>query len=160
MRIHTDTLTASDLQAAAQLAGVTLSYSNHGSRSHRGAVDVTLSGSSGRMPNTGNRGAASYGSSPAATWDEWGIFLGELFRRDPDAVAPRVYFSGEHFRWATGARFDTLTPADQHKRHRWQYNGESVTGAYSVHECKCGALLRRASSPEHWHAYIADEVTA
>lgn len=151
MRIHSNTLTERDAYDAAALAGVGFHrLSTHGSRSRAHALDVVLEGSGrtgGAWGNSGNAGAGSY---VAATWDEWGIFLGELFRRDPDAHVPGIYHDGEHYRWVTGARFDALTPADQHKRHRWDAHGRSITGAYYVSECKCGAIQRRMAPGRPW----------
>jgi len=153
MRIHTNTLGAADLMAAVERAGaaVTMTYSRHGSRSHAYAYDVTLRGSSSRRPNGGNRGANS--DAYAATWDEWGMFLGELFRRDPGAVVPRVYAGAEHFRWATDYRFDVLTAPYQHAGagHSWRPEGANVTGAYYVHRCRtCDAVQRRVAYGRTW----------
>lgn len=152
MRIHTDTLTPSDLYAAARRAGsaVDVTFTVHGSRSRAVAYGVTLTGSSSRRPNGGNRGAVS--DAYAATWDEWGMFLGELFRRDPNAVVPSVYESGEHYRWSTDGRFDALTPDRQHERagHRWEHEGTVATGTYHVSTCKCGARMRRVAWGHTW----------
>lgn len=136
MRIHTS-LTEQDMRDAARLAGVQFErLAQHGSRSRDHAFDFILTGSSGRRGNFG-------GDYEAATWDEWGIVLGELFRRDPNAhCGKNSYESGEHFRWVTGGRFDTLTPADQHRNHKWEYSGVVVTGSYHVAECSCGAIQR------------------
>lgn len=138
MRIHSDTLTRNDLADAATRAGVTFyRFETRGSRSRARAHDVILEGT-GR---TGTR----YGQNTdmiAATWDEWGIFLAELFRRDPGMTIPRVYEDAEQFRWATGGRFDELTPAEQHIRHKWERDGFSAGNGYGVSECKCGAVHR------------------
>lgn len=133
MRIHTS---ASEMQfqQAARKAGVSFArFGRHGSRSRSHAFDVILEGSSGRRGNGGDH--------EAATWDEWGIFLAEVFRADPDAKC-WAYDGAEHFRWVTGARFDTLTRAEQHARHKWIPQGCAATGAYAVSECRCGALQR------------------
>lgn len=167
MRIHTNTLTPADLTAAAERAGraVTMTYSQYGSRSHARAYDVTLRGSSSRRPNSGNGGRfrdddPNAPHEHAATWDEWGMFLGELFRRDPGAVVPRVYESADHFRWATDGRFDALTPDRQHGRagHRWEPMGTAASGTYYVHECKtCDARTRNVAFGHTW-AEIDGEV--
>jgi hypothetical protein len=149
MRLHTNTITSRDLYAAAAAAGVRFGrLEEHGSRSRARAWDFTLTGSSPYRPNPGGRWARDdYDpGAHAATWDEWGIFLAHLFDVDPDAHATGNYQSREHFRWCTGGRFDTLTPAGQHHRHRWEYTGESVTGSYAVHECECGAVHRWMTS--------------
>lgn len=151
MRIHTDTLTDQDIRDAARRAGVDLyRMTVHGSRKRARAYDVILEGT-GR---TGTR----YGQNTdmvAATWDEWGIFLAELFRRDDRLTIPRVYEDGEHFRWATAGRYDNLTPAGQHVRHRWEHQGVAVTGSYSASDCRCGARVRRLSYGYTWAALNA-----
>lgn len=145
MRIHTNTLTRDDLMAAARVAGVSFyRLEEKGSRSAARAFDFILEGS-------GRRGGQFGGNYSSATWDEWGIALAELFRRDPQARVPGVYEDGEHFRWVTGARFDELAPAQQHRQHRWNYTGECVTGAYHVRDCKgCTAHMRTLSSHYTW----------
>lgn len=161
MRIHTDTLTVTDIYAAAAHAGggdyrtspVYVDVMEHGSRKRARAFNVSLTGTSTRRPNSGNRGADG-ADVYAATWDEWGMFLAELFRRDPNATIPGVYESGEHFRWVTGGRFDTLTPADQHggAGHKWSGHYPNVTGVYYVAECTgrkglhCDATTRYMAS--------------
>jgi hypothetical protein len=157
MRIHSDHLTRQDIADALTAAGPGVSaddIARKGSRSRRQAWDVYLFGTSSNRPNNRDHSADEY----AATWDEWGIVLGYLFRVDPSATVPGVYLNGDHFRWVTGGRFDTLTPAEGHKRHRWTYSGDSVTGSYYVHACTCGAVTRRlhgANLAESW-AVIAD----
>lgn len=168
MRIHADSLTISDIYAATDRAGqnVRVVVTEHGSRKRARAFNVTLSGTSSRRRNTGNHGAAGEDSywgpdrSHAATWDEWGMFLSELFRRDADAVVPGAYESGEHYRWVTGARFDTLTPPHQHggAGHRWSGAYPNATGTYSIVECTgdgCAAIMRRMERG-HTFAEIAD----
>lgn len=149
MRIHTDTLTAQDIRDAARRAGVDLyRMTVHGSRKRARAYDVILEGT-GR---TGTR----YGQNTdmvAATWDEWGIFLAELFRRDDRLTIPRVYEDGEHFRWVTYGRYDGLTPDRQHVRHRWMAARQAVTGTYYVSHCRdpqCGASVRRLAYGVEW----------
>lgn len=145
MRIHTDSLTASDIYAAAAHAGggdyrtspVLVDVTEHGSRKRARAFNVSLTGTSSRRTNGGNRGA---GDDYAATWDEWGMFLAELFRRDPDATIPGAYDTSGDFDYKTGCRFDTLTPAEQHggSGHRWEF-----TGTPGARSCKtCDAVQR------------------
>lgn len=141
MRLHTDTLTMQDVREAARRAGVDLyRMTTHGSRKRARAYDVILEGA-GR---TGTR----YGQNTdmiAATWDEWGIFLAELFRRDDRLTIPRVYESRGAFHWATDDRFRDLTPNQQHVRHRWNHGGAAgaAHNAYVIAWCKCGATTRR-----------------
>lgn len=166
MRIHTDTLTARDIYDAADRAGdaVSVTFTQHGSRSRARAFNVTLTGSSSRRPNSGGYGAGGYGDTYAATWDEWGMFLAELFRRDPAMIAGSpgrpVYADAEHFHWTTGGRFHALTPAYQHGKagHRWEYQGPSASGNYSISACtSCTATTRRADLATY-RAFIAEEV--
>lgn len=82
-------------------------YSVHGSRSHARAVDVQLgTDTGGKLPEgymsrygspqktrRVRKGGAGRGASVnyattlkfAATWEEWGTFIAELFRHDPNA---------------------------------------------------------------------------
>lgn len=155
MRIHTDRLTHQDVIEAARRAGrytVNVRFTEHGSQRRDHAFNVSLTGTSSRRPNNaaGGRFANGLSDAHAATWDEWGMFLAELFRRDPAAVVPKIYESGEHFRWTTGARFDTLTPAEQHGAagHKWSGRYPNITGVYTVAEClgrkgkPCAATIR------------------
>lgn len=142
MRIHTNTLTAVDVYTAAGIAGATVeTLTEHGSRSRARAFNVKLSGSSSHRPNDRGRSDCY-----AATWDEWGIFLAELFKRDDSVTVPNVYPDAEVFHWMTGNRFESLTLAAQHRNHRWEYSGESVTGSYFVRQCSgCEAIQRHAN---------------
>jgi hypothetical protein len=143
MKIHTN-LDRDQLTAAARTAGVRFErFEQSGSRTHPRKFDVLLSGSSGRRANFG-------GDFEAASWDEWGIFLNLIFRADPDARAGEYYQAREHFRWATGHRFDTLTPADQHRNHRWRSH-PTLPGQQG---CRCGAV-RRWDVPEARDAQLA-----
>jgi hypothetical protein len=153
MRIHTDRLTKTDIYQAAAHAGggdyrispVRVDVTQRGSRSAARAFDVYLFGTSTRRPN--NRGAWRENDDHAATWDEYGIFLAELFKRDPWMTIPRVYESAAHFHWATSERFETLTPEQQHggNGHKWVYAGGagSADNSYSIHMCQgCDAEKR------------------
>lgn len=137
MRIHSDHLTYRTFLDAASWAHVDLiEFAEHGSRSRAKAFNFSLSGSSPYQRGFGAGGQA-------ATWDEWGMFLAFLFQIDPDAhCGKNSYLNQEHFRWVTGNRFDNLTHALQHKRHKWGYGNPSATGVYSVAECECGAIHR------------------
>jgi len=134
MRIHT-ALNGSDVTAAARMAGVQFERcSLHKSRTHTRAYDVILSGSNTRRRNTGT---SPYRTDDyAATWDEWGIFLAELFRRDPQ-IKCAYYRDAADFHWQTGNRFKTLRLVDQHRTHNWSY---SMT--LQARGCACGAVMR------------------
>lgn len=139
MRIHTR-LGRAVLLEAGRRAGVGFHrLERHGSRTHHHAFNVVLSG-------TGREGG-HFGTvdGHAATWDEWGIFLAALYRRDPTArcAGAGSYESAEHFLWSTNGRYETLTVAEQHRRHTWRYStDESPPSTYIVHECTCGAVRR------------------
>lgn len=132
MRIHTR-LYLSDLALATKATGVNWTrLTEHGSRFHPRAFEVILTGSSTRNQNGGE--------FKAATWDEWGTFLGYLFDRDPGAKAS-FYSSGEHFHWATADRFLDGFPPDPHPQHRWEFFGSF--DRYHEHVCAgCSALTR------------------
>jgi hypothetical protein len=144
MRIHSDSLDSLEIRKAARIAGVSFTrFDLKGSRSHEAAFDVILTGASSRHQNGG--------PDKAATWDQWGIFLGTLFSVDAEMVCGTVkhpvYTSADNFHWTTANRFRDITPADYvlGHNHRWQFTGEAVTGAYSVHECRsqdCLATIR------------------
>lgn len=170
MRIHSNVLQFTDIRRAHDgLAGVYATVSQHGSRSHARSFEVSLEGN-GYARNTGRYGADQSGDS-AATWDEWGVFLGRLYVLDPEMIVgtPKnpIYSGAEHFNWSTGNRFaptatlrhddslsvayvtqDVQLPADTHKRHAWNYAEVNVTGRYSVSTCKgskgkpCSAVRR------------------
>lgn len=153
MRIHTDHLTFADMGTAAIHAGVILHRcAEHRSQSRKRAFDFYLEGSGrtgGQWGNTGTHGAAPI---KAATWDEYGIFIARLYTKDPDAhFGKHGYESEEHFHWVTGNRYRTLTPDQQHKRHRWGYHDRSAGGTYLVAQCtKCPAILRRPAYGYTW----------
>ena len=140
MRIHTDTLTYSDvydsLAAAIGADKVACSVvletlSEHGSRSRKRAFEFALEASEkqkgdGRRPrNSGNRGARS--GQFAATWSEHGWFFFHLFLRDPNAIVGS-YNGVEAFNAETFSVFTTEFLADSQdsrlladKRRREQF---------------------------------------
>lgn len=128
MRIHTDTLTSAEIILAASAARVSLTRLDvHGSRKRARAFDVILSGSSSRRQNGG--------PDQAATWDEWGDFLGHIFGCDPNADTP-YYHGAEGFHTATGSRYDGRAYV-KHAQHKFQ--------GYPTRACECGAIMRYAS---------------
>lgn len=155
MRIHSNVISYTDIANATQgLQGVYASASQHKSRTHKAAFEVSMTGNSFYGRNTGKYGQDNSNGN-AATWDEWGVFLGRLYVIDPEMVVGNaknpIYASAEHFHWSTGNRFLsgmsnpslTMLPADTHPRHKWEYQGEMVTGAYYVHACKKCSAIRR-----------------
>lgn len=148
MRIHSDILNRGDVSDAAQAAGIVtfVRLSTVGSRSRARAFDVILSGTSSHR--TQWHGGAG---ERAATWDEWGMFLGRLFELDPDAhCGKNSYQSAAHYHWMTGDRFRSLTPPYQHKRHRWEPTpvvGSSRERGFYEWQCsQCEAISRREIS--------------
>jgi hypothetical protein len=139
MRIHSDTLDLVDMHVAAKVAGVQIiDLSEHGSRSRVRAFSWTLSGSGSYRSQYRNS------DHKAATWDEWGIFFAHLFNVDPLAHTGKwPYLSGVHFDWSTGGRYRTLTPSQQHLRHKWNPLGSDATGKFYAYECACGAYQRQ-----------------
>lgn len=99
MKLHTNTLTRSDIREAlaeSKAAGFVDAavgfemLEDKGSRSHSHAFEVQLGwygekikGDGRRYKNTGKNGADIV---YAATYDEWGQFIAELMERDRDAV--------------------------------------------------------------------------
>lgn len=111
----------SDVYAAANAAGVCLyRFDVRGARTHAHGYNVHLEGSSGRATNSGHFGA---GSHPAATWDEWGVFLAHLFAVDPTTDA--TYYKGrDDFDLQTGERYTPTGLAESHtpcRTHKWEY---------------------------------------
>jgi len=80
MKVYSDTLTERDLFEAATLADVELYYcepiGNTRVRLH--GWEISLAGSS---PYTSQSSFA--GAHKAATWNEWGVWMVELYKRDP-----------------------------------------------------------------------------
>lgn len=143
MRLHTDTLTRFDLIAMAADGPINFErLSEHRSNSHKRAFEVKLSGS-GTHKNDGAYGAQT--DVQAATYDEWGVFLGRLYDIDPALIVGTVkrpiYAGVNDFHYQTGERFDAdagLTWDQQHKtRHAWRTDWDG--GGWS-RECKCGAV--------------------
>lgn len=144
MRIHTDRLTMSDLFDAAKIARVEFDrLDQKGSRSRDRAFDFTLTGESRRRPN--NRGQGDP-DAYAATWDQWGVFLGVLFDRDPKMVTP-YYKDAAEFDYRTDYRFNPdgndrgrngYEPNDMHGDHTFRFAGVPFE-----HPCtKCTAVQR------------------
>jgi len=136
MRLHSNVIESSDVYRAASAAGsgVSVTCTPHGSRKRSHAFEVTLTGTSNRRPNSGT--SAPQSDTYAATWDEWGMFFAALYRLDPEMISGSDYADAATFHYRTGDRFEILTPADQHRSHRWQFEGtpreQSCTGCDAV----------------------------
>lgn len=113
MRIHSDTLTGQNLFDALPKRVYFTEAVLHGSRKRARAFEIKLSGSSSRRQMKGE--------ANAATWDEWGAFLGALFNIDPNMTCS-YYADADAFHARTGYRFeDGTVPADTHKQHKWTF---------------------------------------
>ena len=141
MRIHTN-LNTQQMYEVIKASGAPIYpeiLERHGSRTHDQAFEVALSGTGGH-PNSGGYGASS--EYQAATWDEWGAFLGALYAADANArcggsVKYPIYRNAEHFHFSTGNRFQiemklspegqiwNHLPANTHPRHRWEYRSQA-----------------------------------
>ena len=146
MRVHTS-LTADQVRACAGDTGTwltVLTLDKHGSHTHPRAFEVVLSGESPR------RGASTLPDSDyyAATWDQWGLFLGRLFHADPAARIAGVYDDARDFHWQTGDRFRKGAKIQLCPQHRWIY-----TPALDAQVCthRCGAVHRRPRTLAHTH---------
>lgn len=102
MKLHSDTLTESDVRDAMQKAKdrggvdrlvVFETLSARGSRSHKYSYEIRLEwlgtkvkGDGRRFTNSGNGGASD---TYAAFYSEWGWFLAEVFDMDENAMLDR-----------------------------------------------------------------------
>lgn len=134
MRIHTNLPVQQIRPMLDNMPGVTFArFDIHGSRSHRVALEIVLSGSSARRSQAGG--------FDAATWDEWGIFLGNVFRADPRAKVAGCYDGRADFLRKTNRRFtNTFGVENQHLNHRW-VQGRIIDGQYCA-EGLCTAIRR------------------
>lgn len=123
MRIHTDTLTLQDLYKAAEKAGVWPTFTEHNSRKRHHAFEVKLLGLSNRRPNFWSGDDSEY----AATWDQWGVFLGFLYGINYNMAAAGAYQDVNDFDQRTCDRFaldySKPIPFPLNHDHRWEYTG-------------------------------------
>ena len=101
MRFHSDTMTVRDIEEALRIAKTKGNvdqfvqfevFDVKGSRTRKNGYEIKLGwygekvkGDGRRWTNTGKSGADT-GGNYAATYDEWGWFIAELFDKDVDAV--------------------------------------------------------------------------
>jgi hypothetical protein len=138
MRIHTDENTWSNIYAAARAARVRVEGRSFKSSIRESGFDIHLTGESRRRPN---RRVSS--DEFAATWDQWGVFLGHLFNIDPNMVCgtPKrpVYRSEADFEDKTARRFVAgQWPTDTHGDHTFRYSGVPCEQSCT----KCSAVQR------------------
>lgn len=121
MRIYCSSdITESHITIAARKAGATIEVlTEHSTRSGSDfdhSFNVLLSGNSRRR--------AMHKEYPAATWDQWGVFIATLFDDDPTAKIGIYSWEGD-FHFKTMGRFDELerddVPLDHD--HKWKYAG-------------------------------------
>jgi hypothetical protein len=107
MKIHSDVLEQDDFYRAlvdsyvAQEGVMIDKFKIEGSRKRAFGYVVHLDALPGRDRNGKNRrpvnsGTSGAGQNTAATYDEWGYWLAELFERDPDMITD-YYKSREDF---------------------------------------------------------------
>lgn len=117
MKLHTDRLDSFEVLAMLDKAGLSDegvwadTCTPKGSRSRKRAFDVHLSATPGkdrfgkarRAPQTPN-------GARAATYDEWGLFIAQVFRLDPDAIFG-PYKGRDHFNELTRFNYAERTTA-------------------------------------------------
>jgi hypothetical protein len=150
MRIHSDTLTTSDLTEAARLAGCQVeSIALHRSTARDHAFEFIISG---HGKYGGQFGQLSHASG---SWDDYGIMLAELFRRDPRAIVGTpgrpTYDGVDDFHDSTAWRYVELTPAQAHHNHRRDYsdgrrfytadNGRRLAPCKGTKDTPCDAYI-------------------
>ena len=143
MRLHTDKITRHDLQAAAFATGVILhEVTEHGSRSKDHALNFYLEGDSNHDSNGRWH--------KAATWDQWGMFIANLYRIEYGAVfGPKNggYRDASDFHWQTANRFKGAVLPDSHRQHKWvyDYTASRAFSGITVHYCNgCTAQMKRS----------------
>lgn len=118
MRIHTDVLTSEDFYRAISAAGLSPDVwvdecNVRGSRRRNRAFEVRLAaepgrdkGGKARRPrNSGQYGAENGDYQKAATYDEHGYWMAELFRKDPTLIIQGCYDGAAKFHALTKQRF-------------------------------------------------------
>ena len=121
MKLHSDTLAEQDIYAAAKVAGVSVWELGRIRRPRKRANgwNLYLMGSSPyRSQATGQS---------AATWDEHGVFMAELYKRDP-GLAIAYYDSLEHFlaetRRFVESPYNREQPESKRRRGPWLADSE------------------------------------
>ncbi len=86
MRIHTS-LTQAEVYACLP-TGVYANIGEHGSRKRDRAFEVTLYVYESDSLHRRHGNSGGYGSTDlyAATWDEWGVWMDNIYKRDGDAI--------------------------------------------------------------------------
>lgn len=128
MKIWSDKLSRGDIFAAARKAHVDITrWEKSEARKRALRWDIALSGDSASMQGNGD-------GYRAATWDQWGIFLADLFETDPN-LTTEYYADREAFHAITDDRFTTLTYEQSHRKHDWRYMPIGRTMHYACNGC-------------------------
>lgn len=110
MKIHTNVLTPDDLRAALTTSGMRAEgvyferLETKGSRSHRRAFNVRLGAQPRKGRRQSNPGTGSDRTTfTVPTYDEWGWWLAEVFRRDPYAICGQYKDAVDYHRQTNNA---------------------------------------------------------
>jgi hypothetical protein len=105
MRLHTNILTPKTIHGQHVVFETRLKVEGpFGSRSHRHAYEITLRGIGPHHRKNAQNTSDNSISEKAATYDEWGKFIADLFRADPDAkIGP--YNDRTDFRAKTNGKY-------------------------------------------------------
>ena len=119
MKLHTDTLTRTDLRLilkaekkAGRIADTVFFkvLTEHGSRFRRGSLEIQLASPTkdvGDDRRTGRGGSHANGDGYAATFEEWGYLLAAVFSADEIALAG-PYSGAFDFDAKTGGKFPVV----------------------------------------------------
>lgn len=110
MRLYSDTLTYRDLiEALPPRVDLAVCDTLSRPRKRAGGWNVSLTGTSPYASQMSGR--------KAATWDEWGVWMAELYRLDPDALIGQ-YGSHADFVAQTRAERDRIADNDYYSPNR------------------------------------------
>lgn len=129
MIIWSDTLTSEQIDDAAAKARVNVFDAALSLRANKRAKRWTIY-LSGDSPYVNGHDS----SRPAATWDQWGIFLNALFETDPNMTTAN-YKDRDTFHAITDDRFATLTYEQSHRRHDWRWMPIGRVPHYACNGC-------------------------
>jgi hypothetical protein len=120
MKLHSDILTKEDIYEAAKIASVTVwDVREFKARVRKTGWEIFLSGSSS------HRSQAT--QQPAATWDEHGLFMADLYKRDPE-LRIAFYKSLDHFldftRQAVESEYNRRQPMSKKVTAPWLEDSE------------------------------------
>jgi hypothetical protein len=117
MRIHSDILTVNDFSRAISAAGLSGDVwvdecSPRGSRKRQRAHEVRLAANPGRdiegksrRPHNDGKYGAERSEIKAATYNEHGWWMAELYKLDPEMIIGNIYFDVNSFNERTRYEF-------------------------------------------------------